>query len=295
MDCMKKYKTSTIAAIAIAGFMMVIMVVQPFMAFFWGGNDNSNQIAQPTPTPDNRIPLSRVGKLIDHPFDSIADGLNMSPPIVMGARYINSEAIKGTPLESMMYPKTIYGTSIVQGYLAIFGDGSRIELHALYPRKFVPKYLSITKYQGYSMFMRPERDANGEYMFSIMGDPCIMGLRDTVEKTVDVIENENATNSYPYYRDLLEQVDLDAPVQIVGLNNQVASKYYDAVRVVDDQCERTITCIGVTENATASLNELAANTTDKIDCNVTFNEGDLNLTIARITGDFEAVMGAKLS
>ena len=294
MACMKKYKTSTIVAIVIAGFMVVIMVVQPFMAFFWGGNNNSNQIAQPTPTPDDRIPLSRLGKTIDHRFDSITDGLNMSPPGVIVARYINSEDLKGTSMESLTYPQTIYGTNIVQGYLAVFGDGSQIELHQLNPRKFVPRYISITKYKDYPLLMRPERDANGNYMFSIMGDPCIMGPRDKVEETVDVIDDKNASNSYPYFRELLERVDLDAPVQMVALYSPIARQYYDAMRAVDGQCERTITCIGVTENATARLNELAANTTDKIDCNVTFGEGDLNLTIVRITGDFKAVVDAKL-
>ncbi|MEA1945352.1 MAG: hypothetical protein U9N07_08520 [Euryarchaeota archaeon] len=285
---MKKYKTSTIVAIAIAGFMVVIMLLSPLMAFFWGGNDDSDHTAQPTPTPDDRIPLSRVGKLIDHRFDSIADGLNMSPPGVIAARYISAEGLERTPLEPLMYPQSIYGTNISQGYLAMFGDGTQVELHTLNPRKFSFGFIVSPGYHDYPVLIRNKDICN------IMGDPCIMGPRGKVEETVDVIENENASNSYPYFRELLEQVDLDAPVQMVTMYSPVARQYYDAMRAVDGQCERTIISIGITENATARLNELAANTTDEIECNVTFGEGDLNLTIARITGDFESVMGAEI-
>ena len=141
-----------------------------------------------------------------------------------------------------------------------------------------------TPYQGYQVLIRDKNICN------IMGDPCILGSRSKVEETVDVIDDENASNSYPQFSRLLERVDLDAPHQFVAQNSRVAYQYYDAVRVVGDRCERTITCIGITENATACLNELAANTTDSLECDMTFDQGDLNFTIARISGDFDAVM-----
>jgi len=75
----------------------------------------------------------------------------------------------------------------------------------------------------------------------------------------------------------------------------IANKYYAAVRPVGDGCERTITCIGISENATARANELAANTTDDLECAAAFNQGDLNLTIITITGDCDAVMAAEIT
>ena len=280
---------------ALAAFMVLIMVISPLASFFWGsgGDDTAEQIDLPTtvPTPDNRYSLGEVGKLINHPFDSIADGLNMSPPGVVIANYVCTKGLEGTPMERLMYaqPYDLYGTSISRVYRAGFWDGTQLEMDELSPRKFAPGWFiqSPTPYQGYMVLVRDKNVCN------IMGDPCIMGPRSKVEAAVDVIENENASNSYPPFSGLLDQVDLDAPYQIVAQNSPVAYQYYDAVRVAGDGCERTITCIGITENATACLNELAANTTDSLECSVAFDQGDLNLTVARISGDFDAVMGVE--
>ncbi len=292
-DLMKKYSNSAIFAMALAAFMVLIMVISPLASFFWGSSgddDTTEQTDLPTtvPTTDNRIRLGEVGKLINHPFDSIADGLDMSPPGAVIANYVCTEGLEGTPMESLIYtqPYDLYGTNISRAYRAAFWDGTQLEMDKLSPRKFAPGWFiqSPTPYQGYIVLVR------NKDMCNIMGDPCILGPRSKVEAAVDVIEDENASNSYPPFSALLEQVDLDAPYQIVAQNSRVAYQYYDAVRVAGDRCERTITCIGIRENATACLNELAANTTDSIECNVAFDQGDLNLTIARISGDFDAVM-----
>ena len=287
---MKKYKTSTIVIMTLAGFMVLMMVLSPLMAYFWGGDEPANA-DQPAPGSDidNRIPLNNVGKLIDHRFDSIADGLNMSPPGAVVAQYVRAEDLEGTPLMVHVIPYRVYGTNVSYSYYANFWDGTWIGLHTLDPRKFSFEFIvSPTRYDNYQVLIRDKNSCN------VMGDPCIMGTRSKVEETVDVIENEGAPNAYPEFRDLLESVDLDAPYQEVRMYSQIAHKYYDAMRPVGDRCERTITCIGISENSTAILNELAANTTDEIECNVTFGQGDLNLTIATITGNFSAVMDAKI-
>ncbi len=292
---MKKYSNSAVFAMALAAFMVLIMVISPLASFFWGSDDAEDPAGQtdlPTtmPTPDNRRSLGEVGKLINHPFDSIADGLDMSPPGVVIANYVCTDGLEGTPMESLIYTTQqydLYGTDISKAYRAAFWDGTQLEMDKLSPRKFMFGFIPApTPYQGYPVLVR------NKDLCSIMGDPCILGPRNKVEAAVDVIEDENASNSYPPFSALLEQVDLDAPYQIVSQNpnSQVAYHYYDAVCVAGDRCERTITCIGITENTTSCLNELAANTTDSIECDITFDQGDLNFTIARISGDFDAVM-----
>jgi len=289
---MAKSKKSKVAATAVAGFMVFIMIVSALASIYWGGGDDDDSAAaQPTATPDTRIPLSSIGKLIDHQFDSITDGLEMSPPGAIAVRYIDAENLDGTPLEPLKYaqPYETYGTNIVRSYHAGFWDGTWIELHELYPRKFEFGFIqSPTRYNDHVVLIRNKDVCN------VMGDPCIMGPRNKVEATVDVIEDKNASNSYPYFSELLLQVDHDAPYQMMAMNSPIASQYHDAMRAVNGSCERTITLIGATENTTATLNKLAANTTDEIECNVTFGEGDLNLTIARITGDYDAAMGARI-
>ncbi|RZN31677.1 MAG: hypothetical protein EF813_12295 [Methanosarcinales archaeon] len=295
---MKKYSNSAVFAMALAAFMVLIMVISPLAAYFWGSDDDAADPAGQTdlsttvPTPDNRRSLGEVGQLINHPFDSIADGLAMSPPGVVIANYVCTDDLEGTPMEPLI-PTTqqhdLYGTDISKAYRAAFWDNTQIEMDKLSPRKFDFGLFirAPTPYKGYHVLIR------NKDMCSILGDPCILGPRSKVEATVDVIDDENASNSYPPFSALLEQVDLDAPYQVVAQNSRVASQYYDAVRVTGDSCERTITCIGITENTTVCLNKLAANTTDSLECNMAFDQGDLNFTIARITGDFDAVMDVK--
>ncbi len=292
---MKKYETSKIIAIAFAVLVVLSvlsMVLGSLMPLFWG-DDEPDNAASPTQSSDSdgRIPLDNFGKLVDHPIDSIADGLNASPPGVLMARYVHAEDLEGTPLAEQIVPHGFYGTNVSDSYSAVFGDGSQIGLHTLYPRKLVlgSSIVAPSKYEGYLVLIRNKDLCN------IMGDPCILGPRSKIEATVDVIDDESAPNAYPYFSELLENVDLDAPYQEVSMYSSIANKYYDAVRPVGGGCERTITCIGISENTTARANELAVNTTDNLECAVTFKQGDLNLTIITITGDCDAVMAAEIT
>jgi len=291
---MKKYETSKIIAIAFAVLVVLSvlsMVLGSLMPLFWG-SDESDNAAQPQQTsPDGRIPLDNFGKLVDHPLYSIADGLNASQPGVLMAQYIHAGDLEGTPLAEQIVPHGFYGTNVTDSYSAIFMDGSQIGLHTLYPRKLVlgSSIVAPAKYEGYLVLIRNKDLCN------IMGDPCILGPRSKVEATVDVIDDDSAPNAYPNFGGLLENVDLDAPYQEVRMYSSVADQYYAAVRPVGDVCERTITCIGISENTTARANELAANTTDNIECAVAFNQGDLNLTIITITGNCDAVMDAEIT
>jgi len=289
---MAKYKTSTLIILTLAAIMILMMVLSPLMPLFWGDNEPDNA-AQPTQQSesDNRIPLNNFGKLVDHPLYSVADGLNASPPGVLMAQYVRAEDLKETPLAEQIIPQGFYGTNVSDSYSAIFGDGSQIGLHTLYPRKLLlgSSIVAPSKYNGYLVIIR------NKDMCNILGDPCILGPRSKIEATVDVIDDEGAPNAYPYFSELLENVDLDAPYQEVSMYPPLANKYYVAVRPVGDGCERTITCIGISENTTVRANELRANTTDTLECTVAFNQGDLNLTIITITGDCDAVMAAELN
>ena len=296
MARMAKYKTSTLIILALAALMILMMVLSPLMPLFWGDNEPDNA-AQPTQPPgsDVRTPLNDFGKLVDHPLYSIADGLNASPPGVLMAQYVRAGDLEGTPLMERTIPHEFYGTNVTHSYSASFMDGSWIGLHTLYPRKFAFGYVALRPYEydNYHMFIR--QNANGDYMCNILGDPCIVGPRSKVEATADVIDDESAPNAYPDFKRLLESVDLDAPYQEVGMYSPIANQYYAAVRPVGDGCERTITCIGISENTTARVNELAANTTDNLECAVASKQGDLNLTIITITGDCDAVMAAEIN
>jgi len=292
---MMKYETSKIVAIAFAVLVVLSvlsMVLGSLMPLFWGDDEPDNAAQSQQTSPDGRMPLDNFGKLVDHPLDSIADGLNASPQGVLMAQYVRAGDLEGTPLMERTVPHGFYGTNVSDSYSAAFMDGSQIGLHTLYPRKFALElffYSPSSQYQNYPVLIRDSK------MCIIMGDPCIFGPRSKIEATVDVIDDESAPNAYPDFKRLLESVDLDAPYQEVRMYSPIANQYYDAARPVGDVCERTITCIGASENTTARANELRANTTDNLECAVAFKQGDLNLTIITITGDCDAVMAAELN
>jgi len=291
---MKKYETSKIIAIAFAVLVVLSvlsMVLGSLMPLFWGSDKNDNAVQSQQTAPDSRIPLENFGKLVDHPLYSIADGLNASQPGVLMAQYVRARDLEGTSLVEQTVPHGFYGTNVTDSYSAIFMDGSQIGLHTLYPRKLsIGSYVvAPSRYEGYMVLIRNKDQCN------ILGDPCILGPRSKIEATVDVIDDENAPNAYPYFGELLDRVDLDAPYQEVRMYSPIADQYYVAVRPVGDGCERTITCIGISENTTTRANELAANMTDNLECAVAFNQGDLNLTVITITGDCDVVMAAELN
>ena len=127
----------------LAIFLAVTMFLSAFMIYFTATSKNDNENENSAPEAVNNsttISFSQVpGKQIHHQFNSISDGLNMSPEGVTSAMYVDLQRTTGTPMEmifgnkSMM--KSIYGADVTKRYSTRYADGNEFELHQIPEQK----------------------------------------------------------------------------------------------------------------------------------------------------------------
>ena len=106
----------------LAILLVVIMVFSAFVIFFGNslktGSNNDFSTKAVEDNSSSHIPFSQIpGKHINHKFNSIVDGLNMSPEGIMSAIYIDLQKSKGTPLETLFKSKDLkdfYGVDVTK-------------------------------------------------------------------------------------------------------------------------------------------------------------------------------------
>jgi hypothetical protein len=220
----------------------VIMFFSVFLIFFNGTSTDSNNNT-PTPVSENKsstIPFSQIpGKQVHHQFNSIADGLNMSPEGVVFAEYVNIQNIKGTPLEQSYENTTanlkqFYGADVTKLYIANYADGNEFELHAIPQQRILNNSFVPVPYHSYYLLSR----GNSGEAWNVIGSPVVLGSRQTVKNVIDVLEG-NATST-TQYNGILNQVDSEnVIIQEVAMKTNytmeaVADQYYMDLRKQDD-------------------------------------------------------------
>lgn len=220
----------------------VIMFFSVFLILFNGTSTDSNNNT-PTPVTENKsstVPFSQIpGKQVHHQFNSIADGLNMSPEGVVFAEYVNIQNIKGTPLEQSYENTTanlkqFYGADVTKLYTANYADGSEFELHSIPQQRILNNSFVPVPYHSYYLL---SRGSTGE-AWNVIGSPVVLGSRQTVKNVIDVLEG-NATST-TQYNGILNQVDPEnVIIQEVAMKTNytmeaVADQYYMDLRKQDD-------------------------------------------------------------
>ncbi len=132
-------------------------------------------------------------------FDSLADGLNLTPAGVSRAYFVNTKLVIGTELEAPLLegnvqPDTFYGKTIVGMYSADFSPTSWIELHDLGYDNTKDATIKARTEQGMKniVYTRPliyGHSQNVDNVQKLMSDP------------------RNMATSYQTYKSLLEAVD----------------------------------------------------------------------------------------
>ncbi|MDO9518042.1 MAG: PCYCGC motif-containing (lipo)protein [Methanosarcinaceae archaeon] len=144
-------------------------------------------------TPASAVDLS--GLSLTEEFDSLSDGLKMTPYGLNWARFININGIAGTPLESyaseMVQPTGFYGTPVVGMLSADYSATSWIELHDI-------GRTDVT--------VQPN---NGNGMTNIVtGRPFIYGHSGNVARTAELLGSGDVEqSSYPIYQSVLVAVN----------------------------------------------------------------------------------------
>jgi hypothetical protein len=281
----------------LAIFLAGTMFLSAFMMYFYGSKENNDPEVNNSELESNitTYNFSQIqGMHIQHEFNSIADGLEMSPEGVVSALYVDLQKTKGTPLESVYgNPELInsyfsYGADVTKRYSAIYENGSGFELHQIPDQKIsIPPDTRVVPYEGYQILYR----LNGTYMWNLVGSPVAAGPIQNLMSVVDVLEG-NATASSEYDQ-LLSLADSEDSIfqEVDTKTNDTAipaDKYYRNLKKLDDgSYMQEYLFLNPESEITERISTLQANCTERgVAYNVT-NEG--NVTKLIITADFESL------
>jgi hypothetical protein len=276
----------------LAIFLAATMFLSAFMIYFTATSksDNDDSVSTPEAGDNSTIPFSQVpGKQVHHQFNSIADGLNMSPEGVTSAMYVDLQRTTGTPMEtafgnkSMM--KSIYGTDVTKRYSTGYTDGSGFELHQIPEQKILLPW-GAAPYDGYNLLAR----TNNTYdIWNVVGNPVILGPRQSVQDVIDVLEG-NAT-ACTEYNQILSQADPDNVIfqEVIAKTNITADlpadQYYTDLKKLDNgSYTQTHIFIDPKSPVTKNITAYQANSSER---GVTYKVSTSgNLTKLEITSDF---------
>lgn len=285
----------------VAIFLAVIMLFSVLTILIGGSNnysdDKNSENESPTSsaeTNSSTIPFSQIpGKQVHHQFNSIADGLNMSPDGVISAAYVDLQKTTGTPLEqsfgntTMMRP--FYGVDVTKRYSAYYSDGSGFELHSIPQQKILKSFVPIP-YHGYQLLAR-DTSANGD-IWNVVGSPVILGSRQSVKSVIDVLEG-NATSTTEYNQILSQANPKDVIFQIVAArtNNTTdvpADQYYNDFRKLDNgSFEQTSLFLNIKPDIAKNITALQATSSERgVAYNLTTSG---NITKLVLTSDFQSL------
>jgi hypothetical protein len=155
-------------------------------------------------------PIDYSNLSLTEEFDSLSDGLKMTPYGVNWARFINIKAISRSSLEQytsdMIRPVEFYGLPLIGMYSGDYSTNSWIELHDI----------------GRNNVSVNPRDRNG--MSNIVTDrPFVYGHSDNVKRIAGhLAEMDIEQSSYPDYQSVLDIVD-DENAAIASVTKDVSA------------------------------------------------------------------------
>ncbi len=276
----------------LAIFLAATMVLSACAVLIQSLNDDdnsTNNTSNPEAVDNSTISFSQIpGKQVYHKFNSIADGVNMSPEGMISASYVDLQKTTGTPLEAIFgnvtSMKSIYNADVTKRYSASYPDGSGFELHQIPEQKILVPW-GAAPYDGYNLLAR----TNNTYdIWNVVGSPVVFGPRESAEKVIDVLEG-NATSSTEYGQILNlvnpENVIYQGIVTKTNLTDIPADQYYTDLKKLDNgSYTQTAIFVNPESNVTKNIETYQANSSERgVSYSVTTSG---NITKLEITSDF---------
>jgi hypothetical protein len=287
----KKKDSATRNQRYMAIFLAATMFLSIFMIYFTASSGSDDDIPVPgngTEEPPiiafNQVP----GKQVQHEFNSLADGLEMSPGGTVNALYVDLQKTKGTPFEMALgdveMMNSFYGAEITKRYSANYADGEGFELHQIPEQEIIMPWGAVD-YSGYQLLAR----TNNTYdIWNVVGSPVILGPRQSVENVIDVLEG-NATSAHEYDQ-LLNLASPEGSIYQevftnTGFEEVPFAQYYKDLRKLDDgSYSQTNLFLNPEPEFTEKIATMQANCSER---NVSYevtSEGDITKLI--ISADF---------
>ncbi|HJH31965.1 MAG TPA: hypothetical protein C5S50_07295 [Methanosarcinaceae archaeon] len=271
----------------IAIFLAAIMLMSLLPLFMISAPEQSK--TDPAITYDAPGFDSIPGAHVNHEFNSIADGLDMTPKGVISARYLDVSRISGTPLEvgiNTTQLNALYNAKLTKTFFANYiNESSWFELHTISPEIVAFQYwLSPTSYNGYRMLIR--ETGSGTNMYNVIGTPLILGPQDMTEDVIDVLSGSSERSDE--FEHILSYADMDSEFQIIANDTSFASQYYlDFKRLDSGEYSRTVVYLDATNSTLGNLARFETNSTER---GVVYDlTTDGNITKVVVTGNFHII------
>jgi hypothetical protein len=235
--------------------------------------------SETTQTPEQQSQQEKYNPeywVIDQPFYSISDALNMTPYGVVTADYVDIESMtpqmiqwaRQIKVDLVNYPivswmDSLYNsntTKVYYGHLKEDKNESFLLLSTMFPEKNDFEYIVLPN-SYIPILRRQEQGING--MYNIMGNPVIFAPPQTAIDVLNIINSLNKTaTAYNQYEGLLDIVE-PAAFQTVNSNVSFAKQFYMGVRETNGSYERTAAYLDINSSTLKKLNQLKANSTQR--------------------------------
>ncbi len=251
----------------LAAFMILIMIVVPLSYMVIDRNASTQPTPEQTPPEDKYNPEFWV---INQPFYSISDALNMTPYGVINANYADLDGM--TPqmeqwtrqsLPVINEADSIYKSNSTKLYYSNIHydkNNSFLLLTTMSPEKNDFEYIVLPS-TGIPILVRQEQQLRG--LYNIMGYPVILAPPSVAVGVLNIIYSQNKTaTAYDQYEGLLSDVE-PAQFQLINSNVSFASQFYMGIGTVNGTYERTTAYLDINPNNFTRLDQLSINSTQR--------------------------------
>ncbi len=255
----------------LAAFMILIMIVVPLAYMVIDRGDITQPTPEPTPQENN---YHQEYWVINQPFYSISDALNMTPYGAVTAYYVDITGMtpqmeqwarQGVPF--INEADSIYksnSTKVYYSNLQLGENSSFLLLNTMDPEKEDFQYI-VLPISGIPILKRTVQDVNGKPLdiYNIMGEPVIFAPPPTAVDVLNIIYGQNKTKTaYDQYAGLLNNVE-PAPFQIINSSVSFASQFYMGIAPVNGTYERTTAYLNINQSNFTMLDKLRLNSTQR--------------------------------
>jgi hypothetical protein len=271
----------------IAAFMILIMIIVPVAYIITSPSSNSE--SQTSAQQSQQDKYNPDFWIVNQPFYSISDALNMTPYGAIMADYVDLGGM--TPqmaqwarqnFQIIGEADSVYKSNSTIVYYSNLNSGknnSFLLLSTMSPEKNDFEYITLPN-TNIPILIRQEQQLSG--LYNIMGNPVILAPPQTAVDVLNIIYSQNkTTTAYDQYEGLLSNVE-PAQLQIVNSNVSFANQFYMGIGTVNGTYERTTAYFNINSSNLTKLNRLETNSTQRgfVQYNITRSG---NYTIVKIT------------
>lgn len=252
----------------LAAFMILIMIIVPVAYVVTSSrSDLTQQTPEQQPQQEKYNPEFWV---VNQPFYSISDALNMTPYGAITADYVDLEGM--TPqmtqwarqsFQIISEADSVYKSNSTKVYYSNLRYGkndSFLLLSTMSPEKNDFNYIVLPN-TNIPILIRQEQQLNG--LYNIMGNPVILASPQTAVNVLNMIYSLNkTTTAYDQYEGLLSNVE-PAQLQIVNSNVSFAKQFYMGIGTINGTYKRTTAYLNINSNNLTKLNRLKTNSTQR--------------------------------